>query len=257
MRAFQPHPHSKSPPVVSFRFPFSVSEVRRRTMGTMYSGLKCCRLFLSFVPESACARPPVLATGAIVLTLILCFKPSRAVDSERPRIPSFYVNNQHSSYFGCNSNAHSCRIIRLSKIAIYPAGAGGVDNGALSLLQEDWPYRFRHLVSAIEMHVEDHVPKVFSHVGERLIAHKSSIIDKDVDSAMNYNSFVNNLLAIFDRINHSCRLTTSLSYLTDNSSGIRPIIDNDRRSKSCKCNRISTTQPEIVSMSTTSSTRRS
>ncbi len=87
--ACHPQPTSNKPPVVSFIFPFVVSELKRSTLGTPYSGITTGCLFLSLVLDSATAKPPVLATGAIVLTRILCFCPSRAVASEMPRIPNF------------------------------------------------------------------------------------------------------------------------------------------------------------------------
>lgn len=53
---------------------------------------------------------------------------------------------------------HGRGVIGLAKIAVDPTGACGVDDGAMPLPNKLCPYRFRHLVRSIEVHLQNWVP---------------------------------------------------------------------------------------------------
>lgn len=89
-------------------------------------------------------------------------------------------------------------IIGLAEIAVDTARAGGVDDAAVSLAHKMWPDGFGHAIGAFEMDVHNGTPEGVVHVGERLVANESRIVDKYVDAPEDVERLLDDVLALFD-----------------------------------------------------------
>src|SRR4051812_11793482 len=112
----------------------------------------------------------VPALGAMVLTKMLFFFPSRARARPKPRIPAFC----NGSVFGIQTRrllkTYRGGIICLSKIAIDTGGAGRIDDPAVFLLDHIGVSGFGAFVGSPQVNIQDRVPEFIGHVGESLVS---------------------------------------------------------------------------------------
>ena len=83
----------------------------------------------------------VPALGAIVLTNMLYFAPSRARARENPRIPNFWEDSveQLRRRGGWIPMTYCCGVIGLAKVTVDTTCARSIDNAAILLFQKVRP----------------------------------------------------------------------------------------------------------------------
>lgn len=121
---------------------------------------------------------------------------------------------------------HRGGIIGLAEIAVDTARAGGVDDAAVSLAHKMWPHGFGHAIGAFEVDVHNGTPKGVVHVGERLVANESGIIDQYVDAPEDVERLLYDVLALFDRCSDSTGFTALAADLVHNSPRVCPVNDD-------------------------------
>ena len=141
----------------------------------------------------------------------------------------------------------SSSIVGLAEVAVDTAGASGVDDTAILLLEHVWPGSLGASIGATEVDVHDGVPQLVGHVGEGFVTENTSVVDKDIDAAIVVNGRLDDSLAILDGGTGANSLAASLDNLLNNGVGVDQVVNDDSGAKFSKKEGVGTAKTESVS----------
>ena len=120
----------------------------------------------------------------------------------------------------------SSRIVGLTEVAIDTAGASGVDDAAVLLLEHVRPGSLGASVGTTEVDVHDGVPQLVGHVGESFVTEDTSVVDKDIDATVVIKSGLDDGLAILDGGTRANGFAASLDDLLNNGLWVNQVVDD-------------------------------